>query len=39
MYKTKFKTFGGNYIPDIVEYLKEYVKNDPLVSISVGTDS
>jgi len=39
MYKTKFKTFGGDYIPDIIEYLKEYVKKDPTVTISVGTDS
>jgi predicted RNase H-related nuclease YkuK (DUF458 family) len=39
MFKNKFKTFGGNYIPDIIEYLKDYVKNDPTVTISVGCDS
>lgn len=39
MFKNKFKNFGGGYIPDIIEYLKDYVKNDPTVTISVGCDS
>lgn len=39
MYKTRFKSFGGSYIPDIVEYIKEYIKNEPGVTISVGCDS
>jgi predicted RNase H-related nuclease YkuK (DUF458 family) len=39
MYKTKFKTFGGSYIHDITEYLREYIKNDPTVTITVGADS
>jgi predicted RNase H-related nuclease YkuK (DUF458 family) len=39
MMKTKFKKFGGQFIPDIIEYLKEYVKQDPNVTISVGCDS
>ncbi len=39
MYKTKFKTFGGDYIPDIIEYLKDYIKREPNVTISVGCDS
>jgi predicted RNase H-related nuclease YkuK (DUF458 family) len=39
MYKTKFKKFGGSYIPDITEYLKDYIKNEPTVTITVGCDS
>ena len=29
MFKNRFKKFGGDYIPDIIEYIKEFVKNDP----------
>lgn len=39
MFKNRFKKFGGDYIPDIIEYLKEYVEKDPTVTISVGCDS
>lgn len=39
MFKNKFKRFGGEYIPDIIEYIKDYVKNDPSVTITVGCDS
>ena len=39
MFKNRFKKFGGDHIPDIVEYLKDYVKNDPTTTISVGCDS
>jgi predicted RNase H-related nuclease YkuK (DUF458 family) len=39
MYKNRFKSFGGNYIPDITEYLKEYIKKEPKVTIAVGCDS
>jgi predicted RNase H-related nuclease YkuK (DUF458 family) len=39
MFKTRFKNFGGDYIPDIVQYLKEYIENDPTITISVGCDS
>jgi len=39
MFKNKFKKFGGEYIPDIVEYIREYVKNDPGATITVGCDS
>lgn len=39
MYKDKFKKFGGEWIPDIVEYIKEYVKERPGITISVGCDS
>ncbi len=39
MYKDKFKKFGGDYIPDIIEYLKEYIEKEPGITISVGCDS
>ena len=39
MYKNKFKQFGGDFIPDIIEYLKEYIKKDPYVTITIGCDS
>lgn len=39
MFKNKFKRFGGEYIPDIIEYIREYTKNDPNTTISVGCDS
>jgi len=39
MFKNRFKRFGGDYIPDIIEYLAEYIKKDPSVTISVGCDS
>lgn len=39
MFKNRFKLFGGTYIPDIVEYLKEYLDKDPNTTISVGCDS
>ena len=39
MFKNRFKKFGGDYIPDIIEYLKEYVEKDPTVTITVGCDS
>lgn len=39
MFRNRFKKFGGEYIPDIVEYLKEYLKNEPNATISVGCDS
>ena len=37
--RKKFKKFGGDYIPDIIEYLKEYIDKDPYVTISLGCDS
>lgn len=37
--KSRFKKFGGNYIEDIVQYLKEYIEKEPTVTISVGCDS
>lgn len=39
MFRNKFKRFGGHYIPDIVEYLKNYIEKDPFVTITVGCDS
>ncbi len=39
MFKNRFKKFGGDYIPDIIQYLKEYIDKDPGVTISVGCDS
>jgi len=35
----RFKKFGGQYIPDIIEYLKEYITQEPNVTISLGCDS
>jgi predicted RNase H-related nuclease YkuK (DUF458 family) len=37
--KSKFKNFGGEFIPDIIQYLKQYVEKDPTVTISIGCDS
>lgn len=38
-FRNKFKKFGGSHIPDIIEYLKEYIEKEPGVTISVGCDS
>lgn len=39
MFRNRFKKFGGDYIPDIIEYLKDYIEKDPTVTITVGCDS
>jgi len=39
MYKNKFKRFGGDWITDITEYLKEQIEKNPGITISVGCDS
>jgi hypothetical protein len=39
MWKNRFKKFGGEYIPDIIEYLKDYLEKDPTCTITVGCDS
>ena len=39
MFKSKFKRFEGEYIPDIIEYLRDYIEKEPGVTISVGCDS
>jgi len=37
--KGRFKLFGGEYIPDIIRYLSEYVTDEPSVTIAIGNDS
>ena len=39
MFKSKFKRFGGEWIPDIIEYLREQIEKSPGLTISVGCDS
>ena len=39
MFKNKFKKFGGGYIPDIIEYLREQIAKDPNVTVTIGCDS
>lgn len=36
---SRFKKFGGEFIPDIFEYLKEQIDRDPNITISLGCDS
>lgn len=38
-FKSRFKKFGGSYIPDIIEYLKDHIEREPMVTITVGCDS
>jgi hypothetical protein len=38
-YIDRFKKFGGEYIPDIIQYLVDVSKKDPGVTITVGCDS
>lgn len=37
--RKRFKKFGGEFIPDIVEYLKAQIEVDPNITISLGCDS
>lgn len=37
--ESKFKKFGGEQIPDVGEYIRNYLKKYPQTSIYVGTDS
>jgi len=37
--KSRFKKFGGEFIPDIFEYLKEHIEKNPNTTISLGCDS
>jgi predicted RNase H-related nuclease YkuK (DUF458 family) len=37
--RERFKTFGGEFIDDIVLYLKNYINQNPSVTISIGCDS
>lgn len=39
MFENRFKKFGGDWIPNIVEYLKEFIEKEPDVTISIGCDS
>jgi predicted RNase H-related nuclease YkuK (DUF458 family) len=39
MYNNRYKKFGGEWIPDILSYLKDKIENNPNVTISVGCDS
>jgi len=38
-FKSIFKKFEGKYIPDVIEYLKDYISDHPNVTITVGCDS
>ena len=38
-YIDKFKKFGGDFIPDVIEYIKSYTEKWPNLTISVGCDS
>jgi len=37
--KSRFKKFGGEFIPDIIQYLKDQIERDPHITISLGCDS
>ena len=37
--RKKFKKFDGEFIPDIILYIKEFIKSQPNLTISVGCDS
>ena len=39
MYKSRFKKFGGEQIPDVVEYIREIMEREPGSVVSVGCDS
>jgi predicted RNase H-related nuclease YkuK (DUF458 family) len=39
MFKSKFRKFTGENIPDIVEYIKDYIEINPGSTITVGCDS
>lgn len=39
MFETRYKKFGGEWIPNIIDYLKEKIENNPNLTISVGCDS
>jgi predicted RNase H-related nuclease YkuK (DUF458 family) len=38
-YRSRFKKFGGEQIPDVVEYIKEIMEREPGSVVSVGCDS
>lgn len=39
MYRDRFKKFGGEKIPDIIEYILNITKEEPDSTVSVGCDS
>ena len=39
MFKDKFKKFGGDHIPDVIEYLRGYIEKYPNITITAGCDS
>lgn len=39
MYKSRFKKFGGEQIPDVIEYIREIMEREPGSVVSVGCDS
>ncbi len=36
---SSFKKFGGQKITYVIDYLKEQLDNDPMITISIGCDS
>ena len=38
-YKGRFKKFGGEQIPDVIEYIREIMEREPGSVVSVGCDS
>ena len=39
MFENKYKKFGGDWIPNIIDYLKDKIESNPNITISVGCDS
>jgi predicted RNase H-related nuclease YkuK (DUF458 family) len=39
MFRDRFKQYGGEFIPEIIEYLREQLEIDPGMTISIGCDS
>jgi predicted RNase H-related nuclease YkuK (DUF458 family) len=39
MYNSRFKKFGGEQIPDVIEYIREIMEREPGSVVSVGCDS
>lgn len=37
--KNKFKNYRGDKIPNVIEYIKNYIQMNPCITISVGCDS
>lgn len=38
-FRNIFKKFGGEQIPDVISYLKDYLANDEYATITIGCDS